>query len=569
MAEPEQTRKKRTPRDVLRIAFRHRYLFALAAGLFAITALAAVPQIPYFEKQYTGTAKFERRADAAVPAPRRGGEAESFEAIKLTLEHELAGRTAVERAVGPPPEGLGLTRGLPRTEDGQLTVKGTEAKQKLIKRLQEALKINWEVRSEQVDLVSVSFTHEDPDLARELPNALVRNYINRVSEDIVERLSASRDFLQGEVQKVEQRLAAATKRRIDFETEHGGMLPDSPGALQEKMREISTDIDTVRRQQTTARQKLQRFKVLAERARANPDEPLQVVKGPNPELERLREKLRDYKEQLQNARTLSHMTEKHPTVITLKEKIAEVEQEIEETPEETTLEKVYGQGDENENISMALAAAQSEVEMAEGELERLQGRLDALQNLMANYAPVRQQYLKFLKQIDELEDEKKSWRDRLRGVEMALSAEVAKRRTHLSAVQLAEKQFQPSSPTLLKILGFALVGGLAFGGGLVFLANLVDRSVWTPQDAEKAFGVPVCGVIGEIVPPATRLWRGVRRFAVEPLVALVLVAAIGIGCLNAVLWLQYPEAYQQWTATPLAYLGEHAAKVWPTIRQAI
>jgi len=54
MAEPEQTKKKQTPRDVLRIVFRHRCLFALATALFAIVALAAIPHVPYFEKKYTG-----------------------------------------------------------------------------------------------------------------------------------------------------------------------------------------------------------------------------------------------------------------------------------------------------------------------------------------------------------------------------------------------------------------------------------------------------------------------------------------------------------------------------------
>jgi len=570
MAEPEQTKKKRTPRDFLRIAFRHRGLFAVGTSLFAIAALAAVPYIPQFEKKYTGTAIFERRSDAAVGLQRRG-EADSFESIKLTLEHELAGRKAVERAVGEPPVGLGLTKGaaFPRGSDGQLTPEGIKARQELVKRLQEAIKTKWDVRSEQVDLVSVSFTHKDPELAEKLPNTLVRNYINRVSQNIVERLTASRDFLEKQVGDIEERLSAATKRRIDFETEHGGMLPDSPGALQEKMREVSGDIDSVRRQHTTAQQTLERLNALAKKVQENPDEPFQTVMGPNPELERLKEQLRTYKDNLQNARTLSHMTEKHPTVITLREKIAEIEAQIEKTPEETVLQKVYGKGEGSDSLSMALAAARSEVEMTEGELTRLQKRLDDLQELMANYSPIRQMYLDILGKVRDLEAEKKSWQERLSGVEMALSAEVAKRRTHLNAVQLAEKQFQPSSPKLHYLLGFALVGGLAFGGGLVLLANMLDRSVWTPQDAEKAFGVPVCGVIGEIVRPTTRLWRGVRRFLVEPATMLVLLAAIGIGCLNTVLWLQYPEQYAQWTSAPLAYLGERTAEIWPTLKQAL
>ncbi len=561
--DSDQGKQKTTPRDVLRVVFRHRGLFVLAASLFAIAALAAIPYVPQFEKKYTGMAKFERRADAASQAKR--GEAESFEAVKLTLEHELAGRGAIERAI----DELGLTRGLPRTQDGELTPKGIKAKQKMVKRLREAVRVRWEVRSEQVDLVSVSFTHEDPELARELPNTLVRNYINRVSESIVERLRASHHFLERQVADAEERLAAATKRRIEFEAEHGGMLPESPGALQEKMREISADIDTVRRQQTTARQKLQRLQALAEQVQTDPDEPLQVVMGPNPELERLREKRREYQEGLANARTLNHMTERHPTVVTLREKIAELEQQIAETPEEAVLEKVYGKGNESENIAMALAAATSEAEMAESEMGRLQTRLDALQNLIANYAPVRQEYLRIAKQTSELEAEKKNWQDRLTGVEMALSAEVAKRRTHLNAVQLAEEQFTPSSPSLAKVLGFALAGGLAFGGGLVFLTNMADRTVWTTRDAEKTFGLPVYGVVGEIVPPRRLAWRGLCRFVIEPVVAVVLLAGIALGCLNTVLWLQYPDEYAVWTGAPLAYLGARVVEVWPMVQQAL
>jgi len=564
-SESQSQKRTRTPRDVLRVVFRHRALFALGASAFAVAFLFAAPLVPQLEKKYTGTAKFERRSDAAAAEQRRGRGPESFEDIKLTLEHELKGRGAMEQAV----EALGLTRGLPRGQDGRLTEKGLREKQKLIQRLMRDVKVRWEVRSDQVDLISVEFTDADPELARELPNTLVSNYITRTSEVIVQRLRDSRDFLLKQVEDIDARLQAAVKRRIEFEAEHGGMLPDNPGALQEKMRELSADIDTVRRQQMTARQKFERLKSLAERLQANPDEPIQVVKGPNPERQRLKEQLRELKEQLQDARTLRHMTEAHPVVITLKEKIAQVEKQLEETPEETVLERVFGKGEGKEDLTIALAAARSEVEMTEGELVRLQKRLDDLQSLLANYAPVREQYLRILKQIDELEAEKRGWQQRLTDVDMALSAEVAKRRTHLSAVQLAEKQFEPSFPKLSYLLGFALLGGLAFGSGLVLLSSKLDRSIWTPTDAEAEFGVPVCGVTGEILRPSVRAWRTVRRLVVEPLIALTLLAAVGLGCLNVTLWLKFPERYAQWTAAPLATLGQWAGEVWPMVRQAL
>ena len=153
---------------------------------------------------------------------------------------------------------------------------------------------------------------------------------------------------------------------------------------------------------------------------------------------------------------------------------------------------------------------------------------------------------------------KQSWQNRLTGVQMALEAEVAKRRTHLEAVQLAEKQFRPSSPKLLYVLGLALAGGLAFGGAVVFLSNTLDRSISATQDAAKHFNLPVCGVIDEIVTPGERLWGNVRRFIAEPAIALILVGVIGVAGLNIALWLHYPEEHKQWQEDPTAFVGSRA-----------
>lgn len=546
-----EDKRKPTPRDILRMAFRRRRMFVLGAAVFAISALIGAEYMPL---KYTGTTIFERRTDTASLETTRS-RTEMFESIKLTLQHELVGRTAMERAVTE----LNLTRGMHRGPDGELTFEGQMAKQELVKRLMDRTQAKFDVRSPEVDLISVSFTDEDPDLAQKMPNTLVRNYITKISEEIVSRLTQSRDFLQTQVRNADGRLQEATRERIDFEAQHGGMLPDSPSALQERMRQLSTDMDTIRRQGAVATQALERLKAMAEKAADAPGEPIQVVKGPNPELDRLKEDLRTFKDDLANALTLRHMTEKHPTVQTLHKKIEEIEKEIEETPEETVIQKVYGSEGPGDNLAMALAAAQSEVEMADKELERLQGRLNAVQLLVANYAPVRQAYLELSTKVGELEAEKKSWHDRLTGVQMALEAEVAKRRTHLNAVQLAEKQFRPSSPKVLYVLGFALVGGLAFGGAVVFLSNTLDRSISATQDAAKHFGLPVCGVIDEIVTPGERLWRNVRRFIAEPTIALILVAIIGVASLNIALWLHYPEEHKQWKDDPTAFVSRRAA----------
>jgi len=537
-------------------------MFVLGAAVFAIAALIGAQY--YMPLKYTGTTVFHRHTDPA--AEERAG---SFEAIKLTLEHELGGREAVKRAA----DELGLTRGLKQGADGSLTPEGQKASQDLVQKLMEDIQIKWPVKSKEVDLISVSFTHDTPDLATSMPDTLVRKYIDKVSDEIVKRLDKGHTFLQERVGEVDTRLGLVVKQRIEFETQHAGKLPSDPGIFDREMREISADIDTVRRQQEVAVQQRDRLKKIAEAAKANPDAPSQVVKGPNPklgelkkELDAKKEELKGFEDAVDTAVTLRHMTENHPTVQALRKKIAniereikKIEKEIEETPEEAVLQTVFSKNSSAaKELEVALAGVESQVDMATRELDRLEKRQRELQAVLADYAPVQQQYHEIIRKCDELESEKANWQKRLTEVQMALSAEVAKRRTHLEAVQMAEKQFLPSSPKLLVVLGFALVGGLLVGGGLVFFCDTIDRSISTKQDAAKHFNLPVCGVIDEILTPRQRLKRRARQWGVEPLGALILVAIIGVASLNIVLWLRDPDGYDQLHEDPKTFIGSRA-----------
>ncbi len=559
MAEGSEKKERRTPRDVLRVVFRRRWLFLLGSSLFAIGALVGSH---WLEVKYTGTAKFERRSDVAARESLQRS-SESFEAIKLTLQHELAGRGAVERIA----DDLGLTRGLPRDQGAHFTDSGELQKQEIVRKLMKDIKVRWEVRSEDVDLVSVSVTHSDRRLAREIPDVLVKNYITRVSEQIVQRLTDSRDFLLKQVRACTTRATELNNKKIQFETRHAGMMPDSPGALQERIQQISADIDARQLQQNTARQTLARLKALGQAATApasqpatQPAEPVQVVRGPNPELRRLEEQLRAMEEALTDAQMLNHMKDNHPTVVKLRAKIRQLRKTIKNTPAEAVLHRVYGNAASSDALRPQLAATESLLETATREIERLERRRAAWQKLMGNFAPVRQEYLQIIEKIQKQEAELGNWQGRLTEVEMALAAEVAKRRTHLNAVQAAQRQLRPSSPSLVMILGFAIFGGLAFGGGLVFGAQFLDRTIATTEHAMDYFDVPVHGVIGEIVTRRQRAAARLKRWLVAPVVSLIIVACLCISGLSVVLWLRFPEKYEQWRASPAGFVYRTAAE---------
>ena len=553
-------KKKKTPRDLLRMVFRRWQLFVLGASLFGVAAMLGGQFVPL---KYTAETKFERRSDSAAEENARG-RSDSFESRKLTLQHELIGFEAVAKAAGDE----GLMTGLAHGPDGQLALQGIIARQELVNRLIRTLKVTWDVRSEQVDLVTVSFTHNDPLLAERMPNTLVRNYIDRIGQQTVDRLSASRDFLEKKVEECTSRLDGKdglTNRRLEFETKHAGKLPDNPGVLEQRAQNLTKDIDVLQSQKKRAQDTLARLKAIAQPTTGPSSQPVQIVRGPNPELKALQDELQRSREGLDNALTINRMTENHPTVKMLRKKIEQLEERIKETPAEAIIQSVYGtsSGTADAALQVQIEALESEIGSADRELQRLQVQLTEYQGVLVNYAPIRQEYLRLIEKQKDAEAERASWQRRLSGIEMDLAAEIANRRTHLSAVQAAQKQSKPSFPSLLMVLGLALGGGLAFGAGLVLLAQMMDRSISTTEEATRHFELPIQGVIEEIVTARLRARRHGKKWIVGPAVCFVVLAALAVSALNIIIWLEYPDRYAEWRRSPVGFLIQTATNPQP------
>jgi uncharacterized protein involved in exopolysaccharide biosynthesis len=628
----EETQKK-TLRDLVRAVYRRRPLFVTSAALVAFAVLIGACWWPL---KYTAIARFERKADPASQ-DLVGGKSESFDTIKMTLLQELIGNKAIEAAV----DELEKTRLLPaevlttlargRGPDGKLTSEGIRLHQDLVRNLADDLKVVFEVRSPEVDLVSVSFTDQDPRLAQQLPNTLITHYINRVGEQIITNLTASRDFLKTKVDEADTRFAELTRKRIDFEIKNAGMLPDNPGALQQEIQKVSSDLDTIRRQQALAKQRLETFKAILGGATPPPGEGASAAPKDKPEdkpegkeapaaeiaeksalasamaaeqeyrdasleLARLQDQQQQYQRAREEGKTLSHMTDKHPKVVALSKQIEDLDNRIakakarmpdlenrvresrkgavvgptlavtESKPDPT---RQRGMELQQANLAIQETMMQSEYQSASNELQRLEARLVKLQDSMSNYGPVRHEYLALIKEVADQQAEVDRWQRRLTEVQMALAAEAAKHRTHLSQVELAQEQFRPSSPKLLYVLALAILGGLAFGGGLVFLANMLDRSITTAEEAADHFGLPVLGTIGEITTASQQRRRKVLRWGLGPVAALVAVAAIGLATLNITLWLESREDYVKWKSSPVGYVADEAVRIEESIRSKL
>ena len=183
---------------------------------------------------------------------------------------------------------------------------------------------------------------------------------------------------------------------------------------------------------------------------------------------------------------------------------------------------------------LALLDAMRDAVLARHEAEHIARRLapqeqrrHELLALMANFVPVRQQWQELTDKIQDQQKELGKWAERLGEVQMTLAAEVAKRRTHLSTVQVAQQQILPTSPRLLPVFLWAAGIGVAMGLMGAFLPIRRPR---------------------------------LPRWLIPTLAAIILIVAAFLSAMSITLRLTNPDLYVVWREAPFDFLYQHGLR---------
>jgi hypothetical protein len=78
-------------------------------------------------------------------------------------------------------------------------------------------------------------------------------------------------------------------------------------------------------------------------------------------------------------------------------------------------------------------------------------------------------------------------------------------------LERARLPLRPVKPKVLQVLLFALIGGIGVGVLSVVVAEYLDRSIQTSEEAEEVLGVPVLGSISAIITAGDLAARRERR----------------------------------------------------------
>jgi len=328
--------------------------------------------------------------------------------------------------------------------------------------------------TENAGYFSINFTATDPRTAAAVANKLSSLFIEENLRQREQQAVGTSEFLASELRSTRERLETQGKELADYKRRHMGELPE---------------------QRDTNIKMLDQLQLLYQRneesLRAAQDRQLLIMQ-PSGETASGAKPRGSYEAQLDDmnkklAELQSRYTERHPDVVSLKRRIAEMEKHkdvliINNDPRSRELEM--------------------EIKRLQGESEKLRAQIGQYRNRIEG-ATVREQQMSSL--VQEYDNTKRLYETLLKKSEEAQQAENLERRQKgeqfrvIDPARVPEKPVQPNIPKALLI---GLFGGIACGLGGIFIREQLDRSFHDPEDVEATLGLKVLANIPKIVSKA-------------------------------------------------------------------
>ncbi|MEM7680358.1 MAG: hypothetical protein AAF288_00225 [Planctomycetota bacterium] len=570
------------PRDTARVLHdcwealsRYRWRFVLPAFLVCGAVLVMGWFLP---RKYKAEAFFERRNDMVLSEmTSRQRVADALGDPRTAVNAEILSKPAVDEVL--------------RELEPQLRAMGAVTQPEDLRALHRAVlnrgQVVWEIRSEELDRVRLEFYGPEPKVCQLIVNGLVDRYIQTTRDMMERKLRESGEFFAAESALKRAELDRLESEVLNFEIEHGEYLPEHPNGVPIKLAQAQVDLETNQMDFEAAQQKVDAL----ESALASEPERIAVeVNGQNPDLVMQQGELRTARQRLNELKSELKMRDAHPDVVATRQEIDRLEREIALLPATVVVsrsDQTNPKRDELE-VQLATAVAQRDALASQVKARRLTAaQLDAQATQMF---PVRSEYRKLSRGIEEAQRDIQFWDNNLQRVELALAAETGNRGVQLKFLKRADDNPAPVSPRATQVIFLAVAMGLGAGALGVFLAYRSDDSIADGESLAKTFQVPVVGAVGRLVTEQQARMQRVRDLVIYPangvamcgvVIALATLLYLNLerpqtlGRIRAAVWGQSDSGGLSATPTPAQQLAPTAtvaprsAPAWPGSAQHI
>ncbi|MEM7413197.1 MAG: hypothetical protein AAF430_23405 [Myxococcota bacterium] len=380
--------------------------------------------------------------------------------------------------------------------------------------------LGFQAAPSEISEFKISYDNYDAVVAMEVAQKLANDFISTHIDARVQTSQKSLDFIEGELTRLAERVRRVEGDIARVKNENPGKLPEDFDANQRRLDRVLQNLTITQQRLAEATSDEAFYKSQLGLARAvggggdaaSPARRLQVL-----ELE-----LREFESR--------GFTQKHPDVISKREEIALLEDQI--------------ANGESESVALSPIAQQTEAQArrsslqrvaAEAEIQRLQGDADEIRTLIEATPAVAEQLDALSLDYEHLSVTIQDFANRHN--EATVQAQLERRQLgeQFRVLEAAFEAPEPSAPNRILILVLGLVFSCMVGVGVGVLLEATDTSPHSPRQLQDRLQLPVLAAIPEIWLESDRVRARRERFRTTMVTAGLVVFAL-VGGAGTYLW---------------------------------
>lgn len=332
---------------------------------------------------------------------------------------------------------------------------------------------------------TISIRGKDPRKVMQVTNALASNFISENLKIRESHALGTSGFLADELESVKKRLIQKEELLKKYRERHMGGLPEQLDTnlrilerLQGQFEQLSSNLRDAENRKLI----IQKEVTAAETERSSATLRLPSQGEEARDLASLRSEL---------AALEAKYTQKHPDIIRLKKRIAELKAQessissdsAEQAGPTTTrvdpmrMQNLYNVEIEINNLKAEIKKLKSQIKWYQTKVEETPRREQELLSLKRDYGNLMKLYSSLLNRKLE--------------AQIALSMEQKQKGEQFRVIDPAKLPSVPVKPNVKKIILLTLVLGVGLGGGLAYLVEIMDTSYKSPEEVEKELQLPV------------------------------------------------------------------------------
>ena len=342
------------------------------------------------------------------------------------------------------------------------------------------------------ELFKVSHVHADPQVARDIVQALLTIFVESNLGENRSEMEGARSFISTQLAAYEERLRAAERQMADFRAEHSDVLSPSGASFASRLESAQIAVNGVTIELQNLRE--QRDRLLA-RLEETPQflefNSAQAAAG-----DPFMAKILEAQAELDQKRAT--FSPSHPDIIALEAQLASMQSRRTSAPDQGS-DPAGGQSQLpnplHEEIQKRLLDVESQIAMTERQLTAAQEAQQRLRQVASEAPRLEAQVADMSRDYEILKKNHAELLNRAEAARISQDARVDTESVRFRIVDPAEVPIVPIGPDRALFLIAVLLGSIGGGLGVGFLLSETEQTFSSSRSLREAFGLPVLGSV--------------------------------------------------------------------------